>query len=257
MDEQTKTEPEANSTNSFVAPEATAPASDSPAPAPAASVSPASQPDKTSHKASALVWPLVAVVALIIGLVGGYYAGHKTSAAPKTASSTSAMVTTLKVPDGANVISQCTPGLGTQYVLPKDIPAGPIYDVYQGKVIGLEFMTLATDQKVAGTPAGISTSASDLPLFGMKYDHLQQMLMPEGHAGLPVPHMMTDVLMVPTSVTSKITCASNASSSMPGMSTPAASSSSTSSSSSSTSSSTNMNSSSQPTTSKSSTMPNM
>lgn len=43
------------------------------------------------------------------------------------------------LPPQAIVVKECVPGFGKQYVIPKDIPNGPIYDVYNSKVIAVEY----------------------------------------------------------------------------------------------------------------------
>jgi hypothetical protein len=46
----------------------------------------------------------------------------------------------INLPPQAIVISQCTPGRGKQYIIPKDIPNGPIYDVQNSQVIAIEYV---------------------------------------------------------------------------------------------------------------------
>jgi hypothetical protein len=46
----------------------------------------------------------------------------------------------IDLPPDATVISQCTPGRGKQYIIPKDIPVGPIYDVKNSEVIAIEYV---------------------------------------------------------------------------------------------------------------------
>lgn len=45
----------------------------------------------------------------------------------------------LNLPPQAVVVAECVKGRGKQYVLPKDIPGGPIYDVVNDKVIAIEY----------------------------------------------------------------------------------------------------------------------
>jgi hypothetical protein len=51
----------------------------------------------------------------------------------------------ITLPAQAIVVNQCVPGLGKQYVIPKDIPHGPIYDVLNSKVIAVEYNYKAQD----------------------------------------------------------------------------------------------------------------
>lgn len=45
----------------------------------------------------------------------------------------------LNLPPQAVVVAKCVKGRGKQYVLPKDIPGGPIYDVVNDKVVAIEY----------------------------------------------------------------------------------------------------------------------
>ena len=160
----------------------------------------------SSHKFKGLL--IIIFLILIIGLAagGGYIYGKgnaKTIATPRT-SAMSMAASLIKVPQGATIMEQCVAGLGTQYILPKDIPDGPVYNVYQGKVIGIEYMiNLASIEK-------LNTAVTNLPLFNQTYDHINIMSM-AAHAGFPVPHYQVDVMMVPQSFTDKITCGGSAS----------------------------------------------
>lgn len=44
------------------------------------------------------------------------------------------------LPPSAIVTAACVPGRGKQYIIPKDIPEGPIYDVENNKVIAIEYL---------------------------------------------------------------------------------------------------------------------
>jgi hypothetical protein len=46
----------------------------------------------------------------------------------------------INLPPAAVVVAECTPGRGKQYIIPKDIPAGPIYDVKNSEVIAIEYV---------------------------------------------------------------------------------------------------------------------
>ncbi len=108
--------------------------------------------------------------------------------------------TELSVPQDATVIAQCAKGRGTQYALPKDIPLGPVYNVYEGKVIGIEYMVGKDDLLTS------AKSYLNLPLKNIKYDHVNIGLLSQGHAGFPQPHDHVSFMMVPTSLTDKIIC---------------------------------------------------
>jgi hypothetical protein len=105
-----------------------------------------------------------------------------------TASST----TELSIPAGAVVIAQCQPGYGTQYAQPKDLPTGPIYDVSQGKIIGVEYIVPQN-----------SKGLKDLPLLSTNYDHIdvQPVTGPAGSSQTQV-----DMMMVSKTASDAITC---------------------------------------------------
>jgi hypothetical protein len=145
------------------------------------------------------------VLALLVALgfgAGGYVLGSQQSQAAAPQVDKTGGDAELKVPTGATVIAQCSKGRGTQYVLPKDIPTGPVYNVHNGKVIGIEFMVGQHDLHTKGS------NFLDLPLFGKKFDHVNIGLLSKGHAGFPEPHYHVDVMMIPASAASNITCAS-------------------------------------------------
>lgn len=101
----------------------------------------------------------------------------------------------LKLPAGAIKISEAVPAMGEHWANPKDLPLGPIYLVWQGKVIGVEYMfTLAmlnASPNRRAAPDSKLTLRYDTPnlmLFGQKIDHLTISYMPDGHDGFKVPH---------------------------------------------------------------------
>lgn len=51
----------------------------------------------------------------------------------------------ITLPPEAVVISECVPGHGKRYILPKDIPNGPIYNVKDSKVIAVEYIYKASE----------------------------------------------------------------------------------------------------------------
>lgn len=173
------------------------------APPSASPVTPApATPPKQHGKGHLLL--IAGLVVLAAGLgVGGYLLGSNSSKANKTSTTTNKVEPAekeLTVPQGATVIAQCAKGRGTQYALPKDIPLGPVYNVYEGKVIGIEFMVGKDDL------VGAAKNYLNLPLYGVKYDHVNIGLLSQGHAGFTSPHYHVDIMMVPKTVTDKITC---------------------------------------------------
>lgn len=101
----------------------------------------------------------------------------------------------MKLPEGAVKLSDAVPAMGEHWANPKDLPLGPIYLVWQGKVIGIEYMFKL--DMMSAAPAGppsptgevsFNYSTPNLPLFGQKIDHLTIAYMPDGHEGFKVPH---------------------------------------------------------------------
>lgn len=163
---------------------------------------PAEQPKPP--KPSKLPMIVLAAVTLVLGLGLGFsVASLLQPKETKTASQLPAPQQTaekkLTVPEGATVIAECAKGRGKQYVLPKDIPQGPVYNVYDGKVIGVEYML--GQQDVLS-----SKDYLNLPLQGVKYDHINIGLLSKGHSGYPDPHYHVDIFTISHEEAAKITC---------------------------------------------------
>ena len=146
---------------------------------------------------------IVGIVGLaVVCAVGGFFAGHTTASSAKNTvmKPTPVVEAAITLPTDATQISKCAIGRGAQYALPKDIPLGPVYNVYQGKVIGIEYMVGKDDLLTK------NQSFLNLALANQKYDHVNIGLLSQGHSGFPSPHYHVDVMMVPKTVTDLITC---------------------------------------------------
>ncbi len=81
--------------------------------------------------------------------------------------------------------------MGEHWANPQKLPLGPIYLVYKGKVIGLEYMYAEKDMMDMSipTPAGLEQfkALMDLPV-GATINHVDVSFMPKGHEGFAVPH---------------------------------------------------------------------
>lgn len=154
-------------------------------------------------KLSALLVAAVAGLMLLIGLGAGFgVAQLAASKAEKPVALPAPQQTAdkqLAVPEGATVIAECAKGRGKQYVLPENIPQGPVYNVYNGKVIGIEYML--GQQDVLNNKDYLN-----LPLRGVKYDHINIGLLSKGHSGYPDPHYHVDVFTISHEEAAKITC---------------------------------------------------
>lgn len=96
-----------------------------------------------------------------------------------------------KLPGGTIKISDAIPAMGEHWARPQDLPLGPIFTVWQGKVIGVEYMFKLDMMKGPVTPPGteeIIYQIPDLSLYGQRIDHLTFTYMANGHEGFEVPH---------------------------------------------------------------------
>jgi hypothetical protein len=87
------------------------------------------------------------------------------------------------MPAGAVKISPCVATMGEHWANPRDLPFGPIYGVYNGKIVFTEVMI---DQKSFARGKGWRDILHPLP--GHRIDHVDIAFNPHGHEGYPVPH---------------------------------------------------------------------
>lgn len=85
--------------------------------------------------------------------------------------------------------------MGEHWANPKNLPFGPIYGVYKGKVVFTEVMI---DQKLFAQGKGWRDVLKPLP--GYKIDHVDIAFNPHGHEGYPIPHYDIHAYYVPHSV---------------------------------------------------------
>lgn len=119
------------------------------------------------------------------------------------------------LPPGAVKISECVPDMGDHWVRPQDIPGGPYYVVYQGKVVSVEYMFKPEDipgQKVANYTFPefekymtennytlldvVRNNEKVYDLGGYNYDSIH-VAWTAPHAGYPVPHMDVHAYVIP------------------------------------------------------------
>ncbi len=97
----------------------------------------------------------------------------------------------VKLPEGAQQLTELVPTMGEHWADPAELPLGPIYLVHDGEVIGMEYMwseemlqTVSLD-----TPEGLFEFFALQPLdVSGTVDHMEVALMPDGHEGFEVPH---------------------------------------------------------------------
>src|SRR5580700_8599284 len=98
------------------------------------------------------------------------------------------------MPSDAQQLSPCVPGMGEHWGNPKNLPFGPIYGVYQGKIVFTEIMI---DQR--DFAAGKSWTDQLKPIAGHTIDHVDVEFNPQGHPGYTLPHYDVHAYFVPHS----------------------------------------------------------
>ncbi len=146
------------------------------------------------------------VLVLLALLAGAYWAGTRKHAAATTTEKVEESIT---IPKDATVTAECADMRGKQYIIPKDIPMGPIYDVNQGKVVAIEYLIGQTELTKQ------SDMFSNLALPKVDYDHLTIMPM-EPHAGENEIHFHAIAYLIPQSEAAKIKCTTDQSMNMTG-----------------------------------------
>lgn len=109
----------------------------------------------------------------------------------------------INLPPQAVLLEECVVGRGKQYILPKDIPKGPIYDVVNSKVVALEFnLNLA---EIESNPDSLSNAILEL---AREYpvDHFSLLPAP-GKEGEGLKNILLIMFVVSKDEASAITCA--------------------------------------------------
>jgi hypothetical protein len=99
------------------------------------------------------------------------------------------------LPAGVVQVSPCVATMGEHWANPKNLPLGPIYGVYGGKVVFTEIMV---DQKLFAHGKGFRDVLKPLP--GHAIDHVDIAFNPHGHQGYPIPHYDVHAYYVPHAV---------------------------------------------------------
>ncbi len=95
------------------------------------------------------------------------------------------------LPSGTVQLTPTVPGMGEHWANPEDMPLGPIYLVYQGEVIGIEYMyseDMLSEVSIP-TPEG-DEIFEELANLGVDHqvDHIDVGFMSDGHEGFEGPH---------------------------------------------------------------------
>ena len=145
---------------------------------------------------------LILVIFLLIILFAGGMYGAYTYGKGKKVIATVAAPKPITLPPQAIVTSACTVGRGKQYIIPADIPQGPIYDVVNNKVIAIEYV-IGIQQLLTN-----SDSFSNTILYLTKnypVDHFTVIPVPS-QAGQTDETIHLIMFVVPKSVSNSITC---------------------------------------------------
>ena len=109
------------------------------------------------------------------------------------------------LPEGTIQITPVVPGMGEHWADPKNLPLGPIYGVYGGKIIFLEYMISQNDFR-NGVKHTQLTGNKSLPAI----DRIDFEFQPNGHEGYEVPHYDIHEYMISHSDHTAITPSSQA-----------------------------------------------
>ncbi len=97
----------------------------------------------------------------------------------------------MELPEGAQKLTDVIPQMGEHWANPAQLPFGPIYLVYKGEVIGIEYMwsdDMLQEVEIP-TPEGPEHLNALAPLpVGVVVDHVDYAFMEHGHEGFEVPH---------------------------------------------------------------------
>ena len=94
-------------------------------------------PKKPQNKRKVIL--VFVVFFLLLFFAGSLYSAYRYGKANERVIIKAPAAKPLNLPPQAVVLADCVVGRGKQYILPKDIPAGPIYDVVNNKVIAVEY----------------------------------------------------------------------------------------------------------------------
>lgn len=96
------------------------------------------------------------------------------------------------MPADAIPISPVVPGMGEHWANPRNLPVGPIYGVYKGKVVFLEYMLSQEDLKAGKSWTNLAADPSLPPVH-----HVEVEFVPNGHEGYEIPHYDVHLYLVP------------------------------------------------------------
>lgn len=119
------------------------------------------KPPKAKKSSLKYILAVLIVIILLAGVAAAaYHEGKSKRVIVHVAATTTNKP--ISLPPTAIVSESCVPGRGKQYVIPKDIPQGPIYDVENSKVIAIEY--LINIQELLTNTSTFSSSFSNIIL---------------------------------------------------------------------------------------------
>jgi hypothetical protein len=140
---------------------------------------------------------------LALGLaLGGLLAAHPALASLQRPSTTPIA---WLAPEGVVQISACVPTMGEHWARLEDMPTGPIYTVYHGRLMSIEYMPAQDD-----FAAGKSWHELYFTYWGQQLpiQHADFQFLPHGHEGFEVPHYDMHFFVVTPDEVRQITCQS-------------------------------------------------
>lgn len=161
---------------------------------------PQQEPAKPKKKSKLKVLLIVLAVFVLFGSTSGAYIVGKNSVTKTDEPEVTAKPITL--PPEAIVTAECVPGRGKQYIIPKDIPVGPIYDVNNGNVIAIEYNISIVD--LLSNPDTFSDTLNEL-MKNYSTDHFTLVPSPP-KPGQQVSEVHLIMFVVPKEEAASITC---------------------------------------------------
>jgi hypothetical protein len=115
------------------------------------------------------------------------------------------------LPEGTVQISTVVPQMGEHWANPKDLPLGPIYGIYNGKLVFFEYMPAKDLDK------NVHDVTGNLVPIPAIIDHFDIDWNPKGHEGYEVPHYDMHLYFISREEQNKIMPVANMDNNMSGM----------------------------------------
>ena len=138
---------------------------------------------------------------LVVGIALGLALWAPTAGATLQQSARSPLAWT--PPPGVVQVSECVPTMGEHWANPDDLPMGPIYTVYNGNLMSIEYMPSQAEFVL-----GKSWQDLTFHYLGqrLEIDHANIDFQPHGHEGFEVPHYDMHFYLVTYAEERAITC---------------------------------------------------